>query len=113
MLPQANAHIVKIERSEGTTAGGFHEDYDQPATDPESAGGMGKDEWTGRRPAYWIETRRRITQSESSRQILERSLLVDRKLPDFIFRDGDVVTVEHGGQQKTGKVALVEVRESP
>ena len=113
MLPQVNATLVKIERTGGTVGGGYSEDYDSPATDPEAAGGEGEDLWTGKRPAYWMEKRQRISEGNTSRVIVTRTLLLDRGLPEFGFLEGDKVTVTHAGQTKGGQVAAVEDRAIP
>lgn len=116
MLPQVNARLLKVERIGGTAPSGYTEDYDRPATDPEAVGGEGEDLWTGRRPAYWIESRRRVTEGTTSRVIVQRSLLLDPRLPHEIgysFSEGDHVTVEHAGVEKSGQVSTVELRAIP
>ena len=111
-LAQRNATLLKVERHEGTATGGYREDYDRPATDPD-AGAGGKDEWTGRTSVYWIERRRRVTNGNDSDVILERSVILDGDLPNFAFIENDTVTVEHGGEEKTGRVAVIEKRAMP
>jgi hypothetical protein len=113
VLPQTNATLVKIERTGGTASGGYSEDYDSPATDPEASGGEGEDLWNGKRPGYWIERRQRVTEGNTSRVIVTRTLLLDRGLPEFGFEEGDHVTVEHAGSTKRGKVAAIEDRAIP
>lgn len=113
MIAQTNAHLVKVEAVGGTVGSGFSEDYDAPATDPEGAGGEGADLWVGRREAYWIERRQRITTGQESRLVLQRSLLIDPQLPEVDFANGQTVHVEHAGEVKTGKIATIERRQIP
>jgi hypothetical protein len=113
MLPQTNATLLKVERTAGTSGGGFTEDYDRPATDPEAAGGEGGDVWAGKTAVYWIERRRRISIGNESKHVIERSLILDPQRPEVEFVEGMHVTVEHGGVEKRGKVSVVESRKMP
>jgi hypothetical protein len=110
MLPQSNAVLTKVERAGGTLAGGWSEDWDRPATDPEAdPGGGGEDVLVGGADAYYRERRERVPAAEGSDRniIVRRSLTVDGDLPIDV-REEDVVTFTFNGDEKTGTVLAVE-----
>lgn len=113
-LPQTNAVLTKVERFGGTagpSGGGYSEDYDAPATDPEGVpAGKGDDLWAGSVSVYFTERRRRVQGAEGSNVIVERSVLIDPARPRLSFRQDDTVTVIHDGTEKTGKIQAIEAR---
>jgi hypothetical protein len=113
-LPQENAKLIRIGRTEGSETGGWSEDYDRPATDPEADDvATGEDQWQGVHGCYWTERRRRVNAGNVSTVILERSVIVDDDHLAHEFTEGDFVTVLHGGVEKSGRVEVVEVRRMP
>lgn len=117
-LPQTNARITRVERTEGTATGGYSEDYDRPATDPESAGGEGADKWNGSADAYYIERRQRFV-SDVRRLVKSRTLVVAMDTTPIDFEEGDVLTWRfrrpgsNDETQDTGRVLVVEARRMP
>lgn len=113
MLAQWNAYLKRIQLVGGDEDTGWSEDYDRPATDPEDEGGEGEDRWIGNVAVYWLEVRRRVNSGNSTDVILERSMICDGRLADREWVEGEIVTVDHEGVEKSGKVVVAENRRVP
>lgn len=117
MLARANCRVVKVERAGGTAAGGFREDYDRPATDPEGQpAGKGLDVWSGNVAARYEEKRERVTGSTRN-LIVRRTLVVDAVEPAIVVEADDTITwkVTRRGATETltGTVEAVEREDDP
>lgn len=112
MLPQANARLLRVERTGGTTDEGFSEDYDRPATDDDS-GDAGENVWEGSVAAYLVERRERVIGEGGRNLLVRRWISIDSSLPRIDFEEEDTLTFEHKGVEATGTVEAVEDRAMP
>ena len=112
MLPQANARLLRVERTAGTDEGGFSEDYDRPATD-EDSGDAGANVWEGSVAAYVVERRERVIGEGGRNLIVRRWISVDSSHPAIDFAEEDTLTFTHKGEERTGTVEAVEDRAMP
>lgn len=112
MLPQTNAQITAIERTEGTATGGYTEDYDRPATDPDADTVEGEAIWTGQQDAYLIEKRQRVVSGAGRDLVKTRTLLIE---PTLEVNEGDTLawTRLKSGLSDSGKVLVIERPELP
>lgn len=116
-LPQRNARLTKIERTGGTAAGGYSEDYDLPATDPEAEGGEGENLWTGNVAAYYVERRERL--SGDTRDLLLRRWLTVPGLHEVAEEDHVTFEIRKRIDGKLtretvrGEVEVAERRDTP
>lgn len=112
MLPQINAHVCKVERTQAVAGvtGGYSEDYDRPATVGDAI--TGDDVWTGFARAYYMESREREGFGGSgNNMLLRRSMIVESDDPSIDFEEGDIVSFNFRGTERTAKVQAVEERE--
>jgi hypothetical protein len=111
VLSQINAQVTKIERPGGTAAGGYTEEWDRPATDPEgdpSKGGLNV--FAGKADAYYREKRERVSGAGAD---VERNILVRRSLYldgdiSIDLKEGDTVTFTYKGTERIAPVIAVE-----
>lgn len=108
MLAQVNATLLKVERTEGTVEGGYSEDYDRPATDPEAESSEGGDLWNGSADAYYIERRQRVSVAAGRNLVRSRTLILQNDLPPIDFAEGDTVTWLFNSNTESGQVLVVE-----